>query len=423
MNKNKVCGTFVTSHTILLLLSLSMKNQQSVAYFNSNSDTNYLCFGGGECLIFKQIVDFDQFQQFLDTCKNKFIYGYISYDVKNSIEKLSSEHQDELGFPSLYLHVPETVVKLNDTGIEFIQGVDTGEAREFVKSFQEQLNNKTIGAINPFQARISKNEYISVVNQLKRHIQRGDIYEINFCQEYFSENNTIENPVGIYSTINEVTQAPFSVYLQHDDFHVFCGSPERFIQQKGTKILSQPIKGTAPRGKTPEEDEQLKHNLANNPKEISENVMIVDLVRNDLSKIAEKGSVNVDELFGIYTYNTVHQMISTISCELSNAVTFTDILKATFPMGSMTGAPKVSAMKLIEQYESFKRGLYSGTIGYILPNGDFDFNVVIRTLLYNSKNKYLSCGVGGAITIQSDAEQEYEECETKVRKLLNALTN
>lgn len=398
-----------------------MNNQQSVAYFNSNSDENYLCFGGENYLIFKNGVDFDQFQQFLDTWKNKFIYGYVSYDVKNSIEKLFSENPDQLEFPHLYFCVPETVVRLNNTELEFIQGGDTKDARDLVALFQEQLNDKATRNINAFQARISKNEYISAVNQLKQHIQRGDIYEINFCQEYFSDNSTIENPIGIYSTINEVTQAPFSVYLQHDDFHVFCGSPERFIQKKGTKIFSQPIKGTAPRGKTLQEDEELKRCLASNPKEISENVMIVDLVRNDLSKIAEKGSVNVDELFGIYTYTTVHQMISTISCDISDAVTFTDILKATFPMGSMTGAPKVSAMKLSEQYESFKRGLYSGTIGYILPNGDFDFNVVIRTVLYNSTTNYLSCGVGGAITIQSNAEQEYEECETKVRKLLNAL--
>jgi para-aminobenzoate synthetase component 1 len=400
-----------------------MNSQQPIAYFNSNSNENYLCFGEGNRLILKDNVDFERLQQFFDSCKDKFIYGYIGYDVKNSIEKLSSENSHQLEFPDIYFHVPETVVKLKNNDLEFIQGIDTKEARDFVRLFQKQLDCEMAEKIHPFQARISKNEYISAVNDLKQQIQQGNIYEINFCQEYFSDNNTIENPIAVYSVINQVTQAPFSVYLQHDDFHIFCGSPERFIQKKGTKITSQPIKGTAPRGKTQKEDEELKQYLANNPKEISENVMIVDLVRNDLSKIAEKGSVNVDELFGIYTYKTVHQMISTISCEISNTVTFTDVLKATFPMGSMTGAPKVSAMKLSEQYESFKRGLYSGTIGYILPNGDFDFNVVIRTLLYNSKKKYLSCGVGGAITINSDAEKEYEECETKVQKLLNALTN
>lgn len=400
-----------------------MKSKESIAFFNSNSDTHYLCLGTGDQLVLNGRIDFKQLQQFLDANAGKFVYGYIGYDVKNSIEKLTSENQDQLGFPDVYFHAPETVVKFSNSDVTVIQGNDDQETRTFARSLVNELNTEKTEYIHPFQSRISKEEYIASVNQLKEHIQQGDIYEINFCQEYFSENNSIAHPAGIYSTLNRVTQAPFSVYLQHDDFHIFCGSPERFIRKKGTTILSQPIKGTAPRGKSEEEDTHLKTELASNPKEISENVMIVDLVRNDLSKIAEKGSVNVDELFGIYSFNTVHQMISTISCKISEKTTFTDILKATFPMGSMTGAPKVNAMRLSEQHESFRRGLYSGTIGYILPDGDFDFNVVIRTLLYNSKNGYLSCGVGGAITINCDAEKEYEECETKVRKLLNALTH
>lgn len=402
-----------------------MKSEDPIAFFNSNSGTEYLCFGKEEQLEVREQIDFNQLQQFIEINKNKFIYGYIAYDVKNSIEQLTSDNNDRLEFPLLYFQVPDTVVKLTGPDMTFIQGNDTPEARKFVASFRSRLNtsHEKINTINPFLSRISKDEYIEAVNQLKRHIQRGDIYEINFCQEYFSAQTEIQNPLAVYSIINQVTQAPFSVYLQHDHFHIFCGSPERFIQKKGTKILSQPIKGTAARGKTEEEDIRLKTELANNPKEISENVMIVDLVRNDLSKIAKRGSVKVDELFGIYTYNTVHQMVSTISCEIPGEVSFPDILKATFPMGSMTGAPKVNAMKLSERYESFKRGIYSGSIGYILPNGDFDFNVVIRSLLYNSEKNYLSCGVGGAITINSDPEREYEECETKVRKLLNALIN
>lgn len=399
-----------------------MKSNGPIAYFNSNSDTKYLCFGQGEQFIPDDVIDFEKLQQFLTANNDKFVYGYIGYDAKNSIEKLSSENTDRLGFPTIYFHVPKTVVKLTGSEMLFMQGEDTQSEQDFIRSFFEGMDTVNTETINPFQPRISKQQYLSAVNALKSHIQRGDIYEINFCQEYFSENNDLENPLGVYATINHVTQAPFSVYLQHDDLYVFCGSPERFIQKKGKKVISQPIKGTAPRGQSEEEDESLKIGLATNPKEISENVMIVDLVRNDLSKIAEKGSVHADELFGIYSFSTVHQMISTISCEIADTISFTDILKATFPMGSMTGAPKISAMKLSEQYESFRRGLYSGSIGYILPDGDFDFNVVIRTLLYNSATKYLSCGVGGAITISSDAEKEYQECETKVRKLLNALT-
>lgn len=401
-----------------------MKSSDSIAFFNSNPDTSYLCFGKGAHISFDQSIDFDELQQFITTHKGKFIYGYLTYDVKNSIEQLTSYNSDHLHFPVVYFHVPETVVKTAGEKQTVIQGVETEETIHFTASFFKQLRTeKTSSEVDSFHARISKEEYIEAVGQLKQHIQRGDIYEINFCQEYFAEQVKLTDPISVYSTINNITQAPFSVYLQHDQYYAFCGSPERFLQKKGTTVLSQPIKGTARRGATETEDERLKTELVNNPKERSENVMIVDLVRNDLSKIAEKGTVKVDELFGVYTYQTVHQLVSTISCQVSETVSFTDLIKATFPMGSMTGAPKISAMKLSEHYESFKRGLYSGSIGYILPNGDFDFNVVIRSLLYNAKTNYLSCGVGGAITINSDAEKEYEECETKVRKLLTAVTN
>lgn len=193
------------------------------------------------------------------------------------------------------------------------------------------------------------------------------------------------------------------------------------MNRDGNRLLSQPIKGTSRRGATPEEDEALKKELQENPKERAENIMIVDLVRNDLSKIARPKSVTVDELCGVYTFETVHQLISTVSCEVEETTSFTDIIRATFPMGSMTGAPKVRAMELIEEYEAFKRGLYSGTIGYISPNGNFDLNVVIRTLLYNKVQKYLSCSVGGAITINSDPEKEYEECLVKVQRILDGM--
>ena len=206
-----------------------------------------------------------------------------------------------------------------------------------------------------------------------------------------------------------------------DDYSIFSGSPERFLKKVGSKLISEPIKGTAKRGLTKTEDEELIKSLVSDPKERAENVMIVDLVRNDLSKIATKNSVQVEELCQIYSFETVHQMISRISCDIKESASFTEIIKATFPMGSMTGVPKIRAMELIEEHESFKRGVYSGSIGYIKPNGDFDFNVVIRSLVYNRKNNYLSCSVGGAITIQSDPEKEYEECLIKVKRILDGM--
>lgn len=400
-----------------------MPISKNIAYFNSNSEVRYLCFGEVQSITFKEQIDFDALQAFLDQNQQRFLYGYITYDAKNSIELLKSENKDFINAPTLHFSVPSVAVKLNDSKIEFIQGQDSPENRDAVSTILNDLQKPNDEIANPLNPRIDKATYLTNVEQLKAHIQQGNIYEINFCQEYFSENNNLTAPMAMYAKINDLTKAPFSVYLQHENLHVMCGSPERFIEKKANKIISQPIKGTAPRGRNKEEDDVIKLDLANNPKEISENVMIVDLVRNDLSKIAAKGTVKVDELFGIYTFPTVHQMISTISCELKESVNFSEIIKATFPMGSMTGAPKVSAMQLSEEFESFRRGIYAGTIGYILPNGDFDFNVVIRSIIYNSENGYLSCGVGGAITINSDPEKEFEECQTKVSKLLNAVSN
>jgi para-aminobenzoate synthetase component 1 len=313
-------------------------------------------------------------------------------------------------------------VRLQKENYIFLQGEKNSEIFDFLNYFLEEETDANFHKFDiQFQSRTSKEKYIENVIKLKESIQRGDIYEVNYCQEFFAENVEIKFPLDTYFKLNNISKAPFSGFLQLDDYLVFCGSPERYIQKKGNKLISQPIKGTAARSEDLKIDEQNKLALENSPKERSENVMIVDLVRNDFSKIAQKGSVNVEELCKVYSFATVHQMISNIACEPKNSTSFTDIIRATFPMGSMTGAPKVSAMELIEKHEDFKRGLYSGSIGYISPNGDFDFNVVIRSLIYNRKTNYLSCAVGGAITIQSDPEAEFEECQIKVKKIMDGL--
>ena len=207
-----------------------------------------------------------------------------------------------------------------------------------------------------------------------------------------------------------------------DDKFLVCASPERYLKKVGSKIFSQPIKGTSKRNvKDTDEDEKSKKDLIESEKETSENVMVVDLVRNDLSKVCVEGSVKVEELFGVYSFPQVHQMISTVSGTVSAQVKFTDILKATFPMGSMTGVPKKRVMGLIEQYEKTKRGLFSGSLGYINPEGDFDFNVVIRSILYNQSAKYVSIQAGSAITYYSDAEKEYDECLLKIEAMKKVL--
>ena len=287
--------------------------------------------------------------------------------------------------------------------------------------FETDFNGSgNIGFDGLIKARVSRTEYIENVEAIKQHIQRGDIYEMNYCQEFYAESSEL-NTLEVFRALNHISNAPFSCYLKIGNCYLISASPERFIKKDGSHIISQPIKGTQRRSADKEEDARLKAELFENQKERSENVMIVDLVRNDLSRIAKKDSVKVDELFGVYTFDQVHHMISTISCELRKDKVLKDIFEATFPMGSMTGAPKIRAMELIEKFEQTKRGLYSGAVGYISPEGDFDFNVVIRSMQYNALNKYLSFMVGGAITIGSDAELEYEECLVKAKALFEVL--
>ncbi len=369
---------------------------------------------------------FEKVQQFYDARKG-WLFGYVTYDVKNNIETLQSGNSDGLDFPLLHFFVPKVVLQIISNSISAFYDndfVSKEEAEEIYRmSFSNEIKKeKQEFHGNKILSKITKQEYIDSVNALKRHIHNGDIYEINFCQEFFSENAKI-NPVDVYEKLNNISRAPFSSYCKLGNHYVISASPERFIKRSGNKLISQPVKGTIKRSENKEEDELLKQELRSNEKERSENVMIVDLVRNDLSRVAKRESVKVDELFGIYSFKQVHQMISTISCKLKENISFIDILKSTFPMGSMTGAPKVSAMKLIEQFESTKRGLYSGTVGYIAPNGDFDFNVVIRSILYNSKNNYLSFMVGSAITDKADAEKEYEECLLKAKAMFEVLGN
>jgi para-aminobenzoate synthetase component 1 len=346
----------------------------------------------------------------------------LSYDLKNEIENLSSSNSDQLNFPSLFFWVPTHVIELKNENFTFLQGEKNEASFNFISYFMEEETDRNFHQFKyDFKPRTSKEKYLETLLKIKDSIQRGYIYEVNYCQEFYCENVEINYPLDVYFKLNELTKAPFSSFLHVDEYSMFCGSPERYLEKKDGRLRSQPIKGTAPRSNDPETDKQLKEVLQHNEKERAENIMIVDLVRNDLSKIAQAKSVKVDELCQIYSFENVHQMISTISCIPKEDASFTDIIRATFPMGSMTGAPKLKAMEIIEQSEDFKRGLYSGSVGYISPNGDFDFNVVIRSLLFNEHTKYLSCSVGGAITIQSIPEDEYQECLTKVKRILDGL--
>tara|TARA_R110002072_G_scaffold271987_1_gene432040 strand:+ start:19468 stop:20664 length:1197 start_codon:yes stop_codon:yes gene_type:complete len=395
-------------------------NDFPIAYLNSNDGTSILAFGNGPNLRIEN-EGLSEMQSFIDAHQGEYILLTLAYDLKNDIEKLSSENFDGVEFPKSILWVPENIVRIDNNQWEYLAGKQSADNTIFISEFINRQKNTSSSLNFKFNPRTQVEDYLKNVNQLKEEIQQGNIYEVNYCQEYYAENVVLEKPIDVYWKLNEITKAPYSTFFSFDEFSIFSGSPESYINKKGSKVISSPIKGTRKRGSSQEKDEHLKKELFTDEKERSENVMIVDLVRNDLSKIATKGSVQVEELMQIYTFETVHQMISKISCQVKNNLSFTDILRATFPMGSMTGAPKISAMKLIEKHEEFKRGIYSGSIGYISPNGDFDLNVIIRTLVYNRTKRYLSCAVGGAITIQSTAESEYEECQVKVKGILDKL--
>ena len=411
------------------LLLFKSKSLSYISVFDSNIQAgrpslpkdyiNYDLIAGVDALEVLNVENdsFNALQNFHAQHKD-WMFGYLSYDLKNEVEKLNSDNNDRIKAANLSFFIPKYVLLLKGNTLE----VQTYESEENCQQFllHQQLSLLDNGSSIQLKQRDTKAKYIQKIDAIKKHIQRGDIYEVNYCQEFFAED-VVVSPQAIFQELNKNTNTPFASFLKLNDLHAMCASPERFIKKSGNEIISQPIKGTRKRGVSLAEDKALIKELSESEKERSENIMIVDLVRNDLSITATKASVKVGELCAVYTFEKVHQMISTISSKVDEKTNFSKILKTVFPMGSMTGAPKLRAMEIIEQYEEFKRGIFSGAVGYITPKADFDFNVVIRTILYNANEKYLSVGVGGAITIRSDAKEEYEECLVKAKPIFEVL--
>jgi para-aminobenzoate synthetase component 1 len=354
-------------------------------------------------------------QKFLNGHAGSPIFGYFTYDLKNEIERLQSAHPDHVGFPALHFFEPEIFLAVDARFNVYGNVEKIGEILET----QPPAFAGTLAApvVRPT---VSREEYLQTVRRIRQHIIEGDVYELNYCVEFNAVAVDLD-PLALHRRLQQESPVPFGAFMKLDSKYLISASPERFMMRDGHRIVSQPIKGTMKRGRDEAEDELLKHRLLQSEKERAENLMIVDLVRNDIARSAITGSVHVDELFGIYSFRQVHQMISTVSGELRKDVSVVDAIRHAFPMGSMTGAPKIKAMELIEKYERTKRSLYSGAVGYFLPGGDFDFNVVIRSLQYNAENAYLSFMVGSAITYDSDAGQEYEECLLKASGLMRAL--
>lgn len=354
-----------------------------------------------------------------------WLFGFLSYDLKNELEDLSSTNKTGISFPDLFFFQPKKlfIIKNNIcTQLYLPEQIDSAqndfqEILETASTFSEFLEDKS-GKCK-IRIRVRKDEYSEQVSKMLAHIQRGDIYEANFCQEFYAKGNI--DPLPTFQHLNGISKAPFASFFRKEKKYVLCSSPERYIQKVGSRVLSQPIKGTAPRGKDDVTDKAFAKALLNDAKERAENIMITDLVRNDLSKFAQKGSVTVTELCGVYPFKQVHQMISTIEAQVHATISPIEVVKSTFPMGSMTGAPKLSAMQIIEQLENTKRGLYSGSIGYFTPNGNFDFNVVIRSILYDQATRYISFSVGSAITSLALPEKEYEECLLKAKAMREVL--
>lgn len=389
---------------------------------NGSGATELLC--GWEFVDNFDIPDFDRLADY-HAENQDWLFGHLAYDLKNCIENLQTANTSRIGFAYLHFYRPRFVVQLAGgiLSLGYLPGDETEARRMFDYLAAPETGSVHFPGNVPLQAisaGCSREHYLDRVNTLLRHIARGDIYEINFCMEFFATHPGFQ-PAACFRELNQKAKAPFSAFYRVDNNYLVCASPERYLEKKGQHIISQPIKGTIRRGKNEAEDELLKEQLRNDPKERSENVMIVDLVRNDLSRIASRGSVHVKELCGIYSFETVHQMISTVRAELRQGCRGTDALKATFPMGSMTGAPKVRAMQLAEETEGMKRGLYSGALGYFTPEGDFDFNVVIRSIQYNAASESLSLMVGSAITQGSDPGREYDECLLKAKALFDVL--
>ncbi len=487
MNRTKAIFA-INNYSVFKQQMLSWANQFNICCFLDNHQYQ-TPYNSVECLLAVNAVssftstpntlkDFTQFEQ----TKNDWLFGHVSYDFKNELHGLTSNHHDGIQFPDFFFFQPETVIQLGHASVEISSissipesvfnaiglmnneqlTIDNGKRTtnsEQLTTNNEQLtpnpqpqtinneqrktsnekqtteneqratsNEQRVSSIeqrktNIITPRITKEIYLKTIEQLKKHILRGDCYEINFCQEFYATKVTI-NPLETYQKLAEISPNPFSCFYKLEDKFLLCASPERYIKKQGTEIISQPIKGTFKRNvHNPEIDIANKNALQNSSKDKAENVMVVDLVRNDFSKICTEASVKVDELFAVYTFPQVYQMISTISGTVAPHTNFADVLAATFPMGSMTGAPKQKVMELTEQYEQTKRGIYSGCVGYIAPNKDFDFNVVIRSITYNAQNQYLSYQVGGGITYNSHAESEYEECLLKaeaMRRVLNS---
>lgn len=345
------------------------------------------------------------------------VFGYLAYEAKKLTENLAYKNTCEDGSDLVKFFEAEHVYTFQNNRWVAVTEEQPNERSEVEALWDFAIAPPTHHEKIAFTCEETQATYLEKFKHIQAQIQRGNYYETNFCMG-FTGQGKLHAPLEDFKRLNEKTEAPYAVYYSDSNIHLLCSSPELFVKREGNTLTSSPIKGTIKRGSTVEEDVVNQANLLNSEKERSENIMIVDLVRNDLSRIATKNSVRVEALCALHSFKNLHHLISDVSCDIAPTTSFTTIMKALFPMGSMTGAPKISSVMDMEKMEQRSRGLYSGTFGYILPNGDFSFNVIIRSAIHNRHTATTYVNVGSAITRAAVGEQEYEECFLKAAATL-----
>lgn len=419
--KKRQCFSLSNGEALIESIENLARQNQHCMILDSNAHADpygkydyLLAWGAAEILKGEGPDPLQDLQKFREKHQD-WLFGHLSFDLKNKLENLKSRHPDIMAWSDLQFFIPETVVYKTKEGWQLESYVYPDE-ETFLAELSTNLPPASAGHLF-FEAQSDLETYLKDLQSLKEQLQYGNIYEINYCTLFMAQGQM--DPYARYQYLKTKHHAPFEGYYRDEDRYLLCFSPERYLRKKGAELISQPIKGTSPRDPDPVRDSEQKAHLLSSEKERAENVMIVDLVRNDLSRTAKKNSVSVPELFGLYSFKAVHQMISTVRSELDDSkYSLEDAIRYSFPMGSMTGAPKISALQLIDSHEHFRRGLYSGSIGYIDPHGDFDFNVVIRSIQYHHQKEIALVGVGSAITIHCDPEAEYEECLLKAEKVI-----
>lgn len=382
--------TFVAAGT---KRSISVKSNRIVQMINSNTKTF-------------SMNPWEALKKFKAE-SNGWLFGYLGYDLKNHTEELSSKNNELLAVADMFFMEPKVLLVIENGNTEFAFG-----KHHFYNILSKKQKSIKYKSKVTYKRTVNKKTYTQTVQKIKKRIKEGDFYELNYT--YPLKGRIEGSAFGLYTMMKEINPVPFGAFLRNRDVSVACISPERFLKRIGQTVISEPIKGTSKRANDPHVDSLLKKELLSE-KNRAENLMIVDLVRHDMSKIAVPGSVQVTNLYDLHSFETVHQLVSSIECKVKTGTDSVDIIRECFPMGSMTGAPKIEVMKQIEQFENYKRGIYSGAIGYFDPDDNFDFNVVIRSAII--QGNHLVYPVGGAITSDSDPEAEWEETKIKSKTL------